>query len=478
MITGRICLGDGYWNQNKSQNKRGRIIVDDMKTAILLAELIAEQSGTAYFVGGFVRDKIMKHENKDIDIEVHGISSDALEDILDRIGKRMEIGESFGIYGIKGCGLDIALPRKERPYGKGHRDFDIDVDPFIGTEKAALRRDFTINALMENILTGEITDHFGGVSDISNKIIRHVSDKTFPEDPLRVLRAAQFASRFEFDIADETLLLCRNIDLSTLSKERIDGELAKALLKAEKPSLFFESLRKMGQLGTWFPEVEMLIGVPQNSKYHMEGDVWNHTMMVLDEAAKYRDNSTYPYGFMMTALVHDFGKAICTEKKNGVYHAYEHEIKGLPIVREFLHRITNEKKLMHYVLNMTKLHMKPNVLANAKASVKSTNKMFDSSVSPIDLIYIAQADDNGRKTLVQGESTESFLLERLEIYNKTIEKPYVTGRDLIDAGLIPNEKFKEILSYAHKLRLADVDKESALKQTISYAAKLNKLSIK
>lgn len=122
--------------------------------------------------------------------------------------------------------------------------------------------------------------------------------------------------------------------------------------------------------------------------------------------------------------------------------------------------------------------MKPNVLANAKASVKSTNKMFDSSVSPIDLIYIAQADDNGRKMLVQGESTEPFLLERLEIYNKTMEKPYVTGRDLIDAGLIPNENFKEILSYAHKLRLADVDKESALNQTISYAAKLNKLSIK
>lgn len=444
-----------------------------MKTANLLAKLIAQKSGTAYFVGGFVRDKFMKHENKDIDIEVHGISADVLEEILDSIGKRMEIGESFGIYGIKGCCLDIALPRKEHPCGKGHRDFNIDVDPFIGTEKAALRRDFTINALMENIITGELIDHFGGISDINDKIIRHVSDKTFSEDPLRVLRAAQFAARFEFDIADETLLLCRNIDLSTLSKERIEAELVKALLKAKRPSIFFESLRKMDQLGTWFPEVEMLIGVPQNSKYHMEGDVWNHTMMVIDEAAKYRDRSTYPYGFMMTALVHDFGKAICTEKKNGVYHAYEHETKGLTIVKRFLKRITNEKKLIHYVMNMTELHMKPNVLANAEASVKSTNKMFDSSVSPIDLIYISQSDDKGRKTLVQSKSTEEFLLKRLDIYNKIMEKPYVTGKDLIDAGLLPNENFKEVLSYAHKLRLANIDKESALKQTISYAAKFN-----
>lgn len=447
--------------------------MDDMKTAILLSELIAEKSGTAYFVGGFVRDKFMKHENKDIDIEVHGISADVLEEILDSIGKRIEIGESFGIYGIKGCCLDIALPRKEHLCGKGHRDFNIDVDPFIGTEKAALRRDFTINALMENIITGEVIDHFGGISDINDKIIRHVSDKTFSEDPLRVLRAAQFAARFEFDIADETLLLCRNIDLSTLSKERIEAELVKALLKAERPSIFFESLRKMDQLGTWFAEVEMLIGVPQNSKYHMEGDVWNHTMMVIDEAAKYRDRSTYPYGFMMTALVHDFGKAICTEKKNGVYHAYEHETKGLTIVKRFLKRITNEKKLIHYVMNMTELHMKPNVLANAEASVKSTNKMFDSSVSPIDLIYISQSDDKGRKTLVQSKSTEEFLLKRLDIYNKIMEKPYVTGKDLIDAGLLPNENFKEVLSYAHKLRLANIDKESALKQTISYAAKFN-----
>lgn len=439
--------------------------------AIQLAKLIAEKSGTAYFVGGYVRDRFMKRECKDIDIEVHGISAGDLEEILDSIGKRVEIGESFGIYGIKGCSLDIALPRKEQPCGCGHRDFNVTADPFIGTEKAASRRDFTINALMENILTGEIIDHFGGLEDIKNKIIRHVNDNTFPEDPLRVLRAAQFTARFEFEISEKTIFLCRDIDLSSLSKERIEMELMKALLKSEKPSLFFESLRKMNQLEMWFPEVEQLIGVPQNSRYHMEGDVWNHTMMVLDEAAKYRGCVNYPYGFMLTALVHDFGKVICTEKKNGVYHSYDHETKGLPMASEFLHRITNEKKLIRYVLNMTELHMKPNILANSKASVKSTNRMFDKAASPIDLIYIAQADDKGRKTIVKGMSTKEFLFERLEIYNEMVARPYVTGKDLIDAGLIPDERFREILAYAHKLRLSGVEKNSALKQTISYAYK-------
>lgn len=446
--------------------------MDDMKAAVCLAKFIAEKSGTAYFVGGYVRDRLMKRENKDIDIEVHGVSADVLEEILDSLGKRMEVGESFGIYKIKGCGLDIALPRKERPCGKGHRDFDVIVDPFIGTKNAALRRDFTINAIMENIITGEIVDHFGGAKDIENKTIRHVSEKTFSEDPLRILRAAQFAARFEFEIADETLLICKSIDLGTLSKERIEAELMKALLKAEKPSLFFESLRKMNQLSTWFSEVERLIGVPQNSRYHMEGDVWNHTMMVLDEAAKYRSRSEYPYGFMMTALVHDFGKIICTEEKNGIYHAYEHETKGLPIVREFLRRITGEKKLIRYVINMTQLHMKPNVLANVSASVKSTNKMFDSAASPLDLIYIAQADDKGRITLEKSADTEAFLFERLEIFNEIMARPYITGKDLISAGLVPDDNFKDILLYAHKLRLAGIEKTSALKQVLSYAKKL------
>ncbi len=450
--------------------------MDALKVAYHIAELVSAEGGTAYYVGGCVRDRLMGKESKDIDIEVHGISSDTLEFILDKIGFRIEIGVSFGIYSLKGTGLDIAMPRTERPIGSGHRDFEVTVDPYIGTEKAAKRRDFTINAIMENILTGEMIDYFGGRADLEAGIIRHVSGRTFPEDPLRVLRAAQFAARFSFSVAEETTELCRSIDLSTLSSERIEGELKKALLKGDKPSVFFETLRSMEQLSVWFPEVEKLIGVPQNQLYHMEGDVWNHTMMVLDEAAKYRSNAHEPYGFMMTALVHDFGKIAATSEKNGIYHAYGHETAGLPIIKGFIKRITNDKKLISYVLNMAELHMKPNALAGAKASVKSTNKMFDMAANPEDLIYMAIADDKGRITKTPSEPTEDFLFERLEIYKRIMAQPHMTGKDLIAAGFQPDKTFSEMLTYAHKLRLAGVDKETVMKQTVAYRRKLSKTS--
>lgn len=441
----------------------------DMEMTRRIAENVASAGGRAYFVGGYVRDKLLGIENKDIDIEIHGIYPAQLESILDSLGGRTSMGESFGIYGLKGYGIDIAMPRKEKALGRGHRDFQMSVDPFIGTYGAALRRDFTINALMMDVISEEIVDHFGGISDLGNGILRHVNDQTFAEDALRVLRGAQFAARFHCTVAEETVLLCRNIRLDSLSKERIEGELRKALLKAEKPSEFFATLREMNRLDEWFPELKALIGVEQNPKYHAEGDVWVHTMMVLDEAAKLRENTANPFGFMLTALSHDYGKAICTEKINGVIHSYEHEIKGLPLIEAFLCRITNETKLQKYVLNMAKLHMRPNTLAAQRSSVKSTNKMFDLSVAPRDLIYMSIADHLGRITSHGNISYEDFLFERLSVYEETMKRPYVMGRDLVKAGLVPDEYFSELLSYAHKLRLAGVEKASALKQTLSYA---------
>ena len=436
-----------------------------------LAETVAELGGSSYFVGGYVRDLISGTVGKDIDIEVHGISPDELKGVLDRLGERMEIGESFGIFGLRGYSLDIAMPRREACRGRGHRDFDILVDPHIGTLGAAKRRDFTINAMMQNILTGEIIDHFGGKTDLKNGIIRHVSDESFAEDPLRVLRGAQFASRFEFEVAEQTRELCRNMDLSTLAKERIIGETQKALLKAGRPSIFFRVLREMNQLSVWFPELEALIGVEQNKKYHTEGDVWVHTMMVLDEAAKLREYASNPLGFMLSALTHDFGKAVCTEVIDGEIHAYEHEIKGLPLIKSFMTRLTNEVDLRKYVLNMAELHMKPNVLASVNASIKSSNKLFDASIDPKGLICLAIADGLGKTSPREYVSHNDYFRERFNIFKEYMSRPYVTGQDLIDAGLKSGKSFSEYLEYAHKLRLAGVEKESALKQTLAFARK-------
>ncbi len=441
---------------------------ENLKTSVSLAEKIAKRGGRAYYVGGFVRDRLQGLENKDIDIEVHGITPDLLEEILSSIGGYIPAGKSFGVYKLTHHSIDVAMPRKETLTGKGHRDFKIDVDPFIGTKKAAIRRDFTVNAIMQDIITGEIIDHFGGQCDLENGILRHVNDAAFGEDPLRVLRGAQFAARFNFTIVPETIELCRKIDITTLSSERVFDELKKALLKSDKPSVFFENLRIMNKLSFWFSEVEKIIGIPQHSVHHKEGDVWTHTMMVLDECAKVSDKAEYPLYFMVSGLVHDFGKIVCTEFKKGDYHAYRHETEGRDIIKPFVRRITNENSLLSYVLNMTELHMKPRILFNDNSSIKSTNKMFDSSASPNDLILLALCDGKGKIPSKPCKETEAFLRERLELFNEYMSRPYVTGQDLIEAGINPGKKFSELLKFAHKLRLSGVSKKEALPQILKF----------
>jgi tRNA nucleotidyltransferase (CCA-adding enzyme) len=261
------------------------------------------------------------------------------------------------------------------------------------------------------------------------------------------------------------------MDLSTLPRERIMGETEKALLKAKKPSIFFEKMREMDQLETWFPELMALIGVEQNPRYHSEGDVWVHTMMVIDKAAELKEYSSNPLGFMLSAVAHDFGKAVSTEVIDGVIHAYGHEVKGLPLVKKFIERLSGEVALTKYLLNMTELHMKPNVLAAVNAPIKSSNKMLDSAIDPEGLICLVIADSLGKTSPLEYISYNDYFKERIAIYRQYMSRPYVMGQDLIEAGLKPSKEFSDYLAYAHKLRLAGVDKESAMKQTLAYAKK-------
>lgn len=441
----------------------------DLALAKQLAAAVEAKGGRAYFVGGYVRDGLLGRPNKDIDIEVHGLAPAVLEELLDRLGPRLSMGESFGIYGLKGYNIDIAMPRKERLRGSGHKDFDIFVDPFIGPEKAAQRRDFTINAMMQDILSGEILDPFGGRDDLARGLLRHVNDASFAEDPLRVLRAAQFSARFGFSVAPETVELCRRMPLDALAPERVEEELKKALLKAPRPSIFFEALRQMGRLSLWFPELEALIGVPQNPKHHAEGDAWAHTMLVLDEAAQLREQTAQPLALMLSALTHDFGKALCTEEIDGELRSYNHETLGLPLAERFLRRLTRETKLIELVLNLTELHMKPNALAALAAGIKATNRMFDRALDPEALIALALADDRGKRPPGPAAENKVFLRERLALYRDYMARPFVAGRDLVAAGLRPGPDFSELLAFAHKLRLAGVDKDSALRQTLALA---------
>lgn len=436
--------------------------------ARIIAEKVAAEGGRAFYVGGLVRDHILGRKNKDVDLEIHGITPDKLMKILEQFGEITRMGVSFGVFGLKGQEIDIAMPRKERSVGRRHRDFEIDIDPFIGYEKAAARRDFTMNAMMEDVLSGEILDFFGGKTDIENHRIRHVNDETFQEDALRVLRAAQFAARFQFSIAGETQKLARHISLAELAPERIHSETAKAMLKADKPSIFFREMRHMEHLSCWFPEVQALINVPQNPVHHPEGDVWDHTMMVLDAAAQLRSDAVFPEGFMISALTHDFGKAVATGVIEGKISSIGHEKVGIEIVRSFLRRISNENRLENYVLNMVELHMKPNQLAACEAGRKATSRLFDQSVCPEDLLLLAKADHLGKAGAADYSFVESFLAERFVYYKEIMARPYVQGRDLIEAGVKPGEDFGEALKYAHKMRLAGVPKNAALAQTLAF----------
>ena len=251
-------------------------------------------------------------------------------------------------------------------------------------------------------------------------------------------------------------------------REEIWAELEKELLTSERPSVYFEKMRETQQLDAWFPELKALYGVQQNQFHHLEGDAWQHTMLVLDEASKLRETVKYPLGFMLSALCHDFGKAVCTTvSPDGVIHSYHHETEGLAPVRMFLDRLTEDDNLKEYVLNMTELHMEPNKLANAGSKLKKTNKLFDMSVEPYDLIQLAVCDGLGK--LPQYDDTEAFLLDRYSKYREIMQRPFVTGSDLLQAGIEPGEVMSETLEYAHKLRLAGVDKENALEQSLAYA---------
>lgn len=422
-----------------------------MKNIVDIAKRIAEFGGETFYVGGYVRDKFLNKPNKDIDVEIYNITPEQLKEVLSEFGEVQTIGNSFGIYNVKGYDIDFALPRSEKATGRGHKDFEVFVDPFISKEKACKRRDFTMNALMENVLTGEVLDFFGGVEDINNKVIRHVSDDTFTEDPLRVLRACQFASRFDFAIAENTIRLASNVDLSYLPKERVFEELKKALVKSNKPSIFFDSLLAMGHT-EMFPELYRLIGIGQSEKYHPEGDVYRHTMCVVDCI------SGKSLLLSLSALCHDMGKyETFTTDEEGNVHFINHE-KALETVDAFLNRLTNDKDIHKYVLDMTRNHMRIHQSLKSK-KVKTWNRVFDESVAPRDLIELSFAD-----TLNKDEFEFNTALKHYRHYLAWVNvKQEITGKDLVTLGFEPSPVFSEILAYAHDLWLAEVQKECVIK---------------
>lgn len=293
-----------------------------------IANKIKENGGNLYLVGGAVRDKLLGKEVHDEDYCVTGITSEDFEKLFPEAYLR---GKFFGVYDLDG--KEFAMARKERKSGIGHKEFDIEIENSITIEEDLERRDITINSIAEEVLTGKLIDPFNGIEDIKNKIIKSTSN-SFKEDPLRVYRVARFAAIFDFEVDENTIEMMKMLknELNTLSKERVFTEFKKALA-SNKPSKFFNILRKAGVLNIHFKEIYNLIGSTQPEKYHPEGDSYNHTMIVVDHSAELTNNLEIRF----SALVHDLGKGITP--KEMLPHHYGHDIKGVKLVEEFSNRI-------------------------------------------------------------------------------------------------------------------------------------------
>ncbi len=432
-----------------------------------IARAVRAEGGRALLVGGCVRDELMGQRPKDWDLEVYGIQPARLRELLDQFGSVNVVGEAFTVYKL-GADLDVSVPRRERKTGRGHRGFFIEGDPSMSIEDATRRRDFTINAILQDPLTQEILDPFNGRDDLSSKLLRAVSPDTFAEDSLRVLRAAQFAARFEFELDAQTVELCRTIDLSDLPAERVWGEMEKLLLRAQRPSIGLKWLRELGAVDQLFPELKALIDVPQEPEWHPEGDVWIHTLLTVDRARESVDDLPYAKQVivMLAALAHDFGKPATTAFIDGRIRSRDHEEEGVPPTIGFLDRL-NIHTLDGYdvraqVIAIVRDHLKPGEFFKKRLEVSvGAFRRLARKCDP-DLLYrVAKADSLGRNAewvprekWFDAEAQEWFIerVRELEL-QKGAPAPILLGRHLLEMGMQPGPRVGEITKAIYEMQL-------------------------
>ena len=417
-----------------------------------IARRVQACGGRALLVGGCVRDALLGRTCTDIDCEVHGVSPDALRALLDAFGEIDESGCAYGIYTIRGAGIDIALPRTETRTGPGHKDFAVTVNPQLDPAQAALRRDFTVNAIMRDALTGEYVDPLGGMEDLAQGVLRAVPGGGFEEDPLRVLRGAQFAARFHLTPDAETLQRMRRMPTDHLSASRVYAEMNKALLTAREPDIFFRVLRDADALEPWFAELAALIGVKQNPLHHPEGDAFEHTLLTLRAAAEEKEKSSDPLHFMLAALTHDLGKAVsAAQDENGNWHAAGHADTGFPLCEAMLTRMGAPRAAIRYAQDMCRLHMRVHVGYYTQADAAWTNLLFDESVCAKDLAWLAVCDTRGTgKPRENADREEAFVMGRLVSYERIVNGPMPDARMLMAAGVSPGLGMKAALAEARR----------------------------
>jgi len=417
-----------------------------------------QAGGRVFEVGGTVRDRLLGRAAKDKDLLVTGLALDAITKILRRHGEVFTVGKSFGVLKFHPkdepeTEYDIALPRKETSTGKGHKDFVVDFDPHLSVEVDLSRRDFTVNAMAIETATGKLIDPFNGEEDLKKRLLRMVFDRAFEEDPLRLLRAVQFAARFKLEVEPATFeAMKKNAELiRTVSPERVSEEIRK-LLSAEKPSEGFVLMRDTGLLGPLLPELAENVGVEQGNKAHKD-DVFLHTMKVLDASRK---DDAIPFAgdleLMLAALFHDVGKArtqrFDVEKNRMTFYGHQTLSKRMARKRMSHLKMTvlgvNPENVAHLVehhMFQTKAHF------NDRAIRRFINKVGPDHI--LKLVDLRIADNRGGK---YPEGIKGVLRLRRKIQDELEKKtPFgvkdlaVRGTDLMDMGIPEGPEIGRIL---------------------------------
>lgn len=404
-----------------------------------IAHALAAHGGQIFIVGGAVRDLLLAKEVYDIDIEVHNLSLEIVEQILSTFGAVSFIGKSFGVLKVHGLPVDFSLPRSD---SQGRKP-EVTVDPTMGIEEALRRRDLTMNALAIDVLSKELVDPFNGYEDILTRTLRSPDTTFFTQDPLRFFRVMHFISRFEM-LPDRALnQVCATMSLIGLSLERIESEFEKLMLKSVKPSLGIRWLRVIGRLHEILPELAATRDVPQEHDWHPEGDVFEHSMQSLDAAAALTyDTQEQKLVGLYGALCHDLGKVVATQFSKGRIRSHGHDEAGAPRARALLKRITRKNILIDTIPLLVKAHMQPFTFIKLNAS-PAAYKRLALRLAPVtsikELCTIARADKQGRNKL---KGHPLFIpLPDLDLFIKNAqaygvwlspELPLLQGRDIAD----------------------------------------------
>lgn len=417
--------------------------------------------GRALVVGGWVRDRLRGAPSKDMDLEVFGVAQERLPAILAGFGRVEAVGQQFPVYKVIGPwgALDVALPRRESKQGHGHKGFAVHGDPHMSVADAARRRDFTVNAIAWDPLTGVYEDPFDGRGDLQRRLLKAVDLRTFGDDSLRVLRAVQFAARLGFTLDEETSALCRRIPLDDLPGERIWGETEKLLL-ADRPSSGFALALELGVVDRVFTEMRPLVGCHQEPEWHPEGDVWTHTLLVIDEARAGNHDLDRPrlLTVMLGAVCHDLGKPATTAFIDGRIRSPDHEQAGVAPTLQLLDRL-NVHSIDGYdvraqVVGLVAHHLKPGMFFKADRVGDGAFRRLALKVDMELLARLATADCRGRTGHFDCSAMGWFLTRARALgVEHAPPPPLLLGRHLLAMGVKPGPLVGRLLKVSYEKQL-------------------------